>query len=81
MWGAEMTGESQPEARAAGGSAALSPAGRLAAAIVALGDVMARMAQMNADPIGGTPADMAKFIKQERERWSTVIRNTGVKPE
>lgn len=42
-------------------------------------DTVARLSQMNADPIGGTPADMAKFIKQERERWSTVIRNTGTK--
>ncbi|WP_161568007.1 tripartite tricarboxylate transporter substrate binding protein [Pigmentiphaga sp. H8] len=42
-------------------------------------DTMTRLSQMNADPIGGTPADMAKFIKQERERWSTVIRNTGTK--
>lgn len=44
-------------------------------------DMVERLSQMNADAIGGTPADMAKFIKQERERWSTVIRNTGVKPE
>jgi len=43
-------------------------------------DTVQRLSQMNADPIGGTPADMAKFIQQERERWSTVIRNTGIKP-
>lgn len=42
-------------------------------------DTKERLAKMNADAIGGTSADMAKFIKQERARWSTVIQRTGTK--
>ncbi len=32
-------------------------------------------------PGGGTPAEMAAFIKQETERWSKVIQAAGIKPE
>ena len=37
--------------------------------------------QLNAAPGGGTPAEMAAFIKQETERWSEVIQAAGIKPE
>lgn len=32
-------------------------------------------------PGGGTPAEMAAFIKDETRRWSEVIKNAGIKPE
>ncbi len=36
---------------------------------------------LNLTPGGGSPADMAAFIKQETERWGAVIRAAGIKPE
>lgn len=36
---------------------------------------------LNFLPVGSTPAEMARFMKEERERWSQVIRATGIKAE
>ena len=44
-------------------------------------EMLARYKQLNATPGGGTPAEMAAFIKEETERWSKVIRAAGIKPE
>lgn len=40
-------------------------------------DVAKRLHDMNFDPIGSTPEEMALFLGQERERWSKVIRASG----
>lgn len=40
-------------------------------------DVAKRLHDMNFDPIGSTPEDMARFMKEERERWGKVIRASG----
>lgn len=40
-------------------------------------DIAKRLADMNFDPIGSTPEEMAQFMTQERERWSGVIRASG----
>lgn len=40
-----------------------------------------RYKKLDAAPGGGTPAEMAAFIKQETERWSKVIQAVGIKPE
>jgi tripartite-type tricarboxylate transporter receptor subunit TctC len=37
--------------------------------------------KMGVRPLGGSVAETAKFIAQERERWSEVIRTTNVKVE
>ena len=44
-------------------------------------ELLARYKQLNATPGGGTPAEMAAFVKQETQRWSAVIRSAGIKPE
>jgi hypothetical protein len=36
---------------------------------------------MSADVVGNTPAEMAVFLHQERERWGKVIRATGISTE
>jgi len=36
---------------------------------------------MSVDAIGSTPAEMALFLRQERERWGKVIRATGATAE
>ncbi|MFN0305556.1 MAG: Bug family tripartite tricarboxylate transporter substrate binding protein [Burkholderiales bacterium] len=40
-------------------------------------DVIKRMADRSATPVGGTPAETARFIRAETERWSKVIRDAG----
>jgi tripartite-type tricarboxylate transporter receptor subunit TctC len=44
-------------------------------------EVLRRLAEMAAEPMGLTPAATAAFMKQETERWSGVIRSAGVKLE
>lgn len=59
-------------------------ANRLSAAIdevLKQPDVAKRIADLNIEAGGGTPADMAKFIKEESERWGSVIRAAGITAE
>jgi tripartite-type tricarboxylate transporter receptor subunit TctC len=44
-------------------------------------EVLRRLGEMAAEPMGLSPAETAAFMKQETERWSTVIRSAGVKLE
>jgi tripartite-type tricarboxylate transporter receptor subunit TctC len=48
---------------------------------VAAPEVQARLRQVGALPAGGTPEDAARFHRAEYERWGTVVRATGAKPE
>jgi tripartite-type tricarboxylate transporter receptor subunit TctC len=57
-------------------------AARLSSAIaeaIRLPDVAKRLADLSAEPVGSTPAQMAAFMKQDAERWRKVIESTGVK--
>lgn len=40
-------------------------------------DVAKRLVAISADAVGDTPAEMAKFLRDERARWGQVIRETG----
>ena len=54
----------------------------LSAAIVEalkLPDVRKRLADLSAEPVGSSPAQMAAFMKQDAERWRKVIQSAGVK--
>jgi len=44
-----------------------------------LPDVGKRLAELSAEPIGSTPAQMAAFMKEDAERWRKVIVSAGVK--
>ncbi len=44
-------------------------------------ELLERYQSLNATPGGGTPAEMAAFIKQETERWSAVIKAANIQPE
>jgi tripartite-type tricarboxylate transporter receptor subunit TctC len=44
-------------------------------------DVLKRLAELSAEPMGLTPAETAAFMKAETERWGAVIRSAGVKVE
>jgi tripartite-type tricarboxylate transporter receptor subunit TctC len=37
-----------------------------------------RLAGLNIEPIGSTPAEMTTFLRQEIERWGGVMRTTGL---
>jgi tripartite-type tricarboxylate transporter receptor subunit TctC len=40
-----------------------------------------RIADLSAEPIGNTPAQMAAFMRKDAERWREVIRSAGVKAD
>ena len=44
-------------------------------------DVLRRLNDLSADPLGLSPAETAAFMKLETERWSAVVRAAGVKVE
>jgi tripartite-type tricarboxylate transporter receptor subunit TctC len=51
------------------------------AEVLKLPDVAKGIADLSADPVGSTPAEMAVFLKQESERWGGVIRSAGAKAD
>jgi tripartite-type tricarboxylate transporter receptor subunit TctC len=51
------------------------------AEVLKLPEVRKRLADLSAEPIGNTPAQMAAFMKQDGARWREVIRATGVKAD
>jgi len=44
-------------------------------------DTRKRLADLSAEPIGNTPAQMAAFMRKDAERWREVIRSAGVKAD
>jgi tripartite-type tricarboxylate transporter receptor subunit TctC len=44
-------------------------------------DVLRRLSDLSADPLGLSPAETTAFMKLETERWAAVIRAAGVKVE
>ena len=59
-------------------------AGKLSQAmgeILHMPDVVQRLRDLGATPIGGTPEETAAFIKLETERWRKVIADADIKPE
>ena len=42
-------------------------------------DVVKRLQDLSAEPVGNTPSEMAAFMKEEIERWRRVIQSAGVK--
>jgi tripartite-type tricarboxylate transporter receptor subunit TctC len=62
----------------------LEIANKISAAIaeaLKLSDVAKGIADLSADPVGSTPAEMAVFVKEEGERWGGVIRSAGAKAD
>jgi tripartite-type tricarboxylate transporter receptor subunit TctC len=44
-------------------------------------DARKRLADLSAEPIGNTPAQMSTFMRQDAERWREVIRSANVKAD
>lgn len=69
----------------------LAPAGTPKTAVERLGrdigaafqrqEVRDRFTQMGTDPVGSSPAEFAKFLNDEVEKWAKVIRAANVKVE
>ena len=51
------------------------------AAAIRQPDVAKRLAAMSAEPIGGTPAEMAALMRRDGERWKSVIESARVKAD
>ena len=49
--------------------------------ILEMADIRKRLVDQGADVGGGTPADFAAFMNEERNRWGVVVREAGIKPE
>jgi len=49
--------------------------------VIAEPETKARFRALNLTPVGGSPQDMAKFKREETERWTKVIRDAGIEPE
>lgn len=43
--------------------------------------LLARFQQLNLRPGGGTPTEIAAFLKQETKKWGEVIREAGIQPQ
>lgn len=48
--------------------------------ILRMPEVQKRLTDLSAEPVGMGPAEMARFLKLEAERWRQAIRTAGVKP-
>jgi len=48
---------------------------------LAAADVKSQLAAQGIDPLGGTPAELARYISQETEKWSKLAQATGAKIE
>lgn len=44
-------------------------------------ETRARFAELGAEPVGSTPAEFARFIKVEFDKWGPVIRQTGARAD
>ncbi|MBI1988868.1 MAG: tripartite tricarboxylate transporter substrate binding protein, partial [Betaproteobacteria bacterium] len=71
--------------------ALLAPAGtpreivtRLNATIVAIGqtpEIRGRLVAQGAEPLGGTPEQVAAFVRSEIEKWRKVVAISGARAE
>jgi tripartite-type tricarboxylate transporter receptor subunit TctC len=50
-------------------------------AALAVPELRQRIGQMAADPMGGTPAEMDRYIASEVEKLSAVARTSGIRPQ
>lgn len=44
-------------------------------------DIVKQLAASHTEALGSTPAELAQVMKQERERWGKVIRETGARAD
>jgi tripartite-type tricarboxylate transporter receptor subunit TctC len=54
---------------------------REVAAIVGAPEITGQLKNLGAEAVGSTPAAFGGFYKAEAERWGTIIKERGIKPE
>jgi tripartite-type tricarboxylate transporter receptor subunit TctC len=47
----------------------------------ALPAVRAQFASLGSEPVGGSPAEFARFIKAESDKWGAIIRRSKIKAD
>lgn len=47
--------------------------------MIAKPQIVAKFAELGAEPLGGTPERARAFIKQEQDKWERIIREAGIK--
>jgi tripartite-type tricarboxylate transporter receptor subunit TctC len=43
--------------------------------------VRAKLVEQGAEPVGGTPDELAAFIRAEQAKWGAVVRDANIKPD
>ena len=51
------------------------------ASVLTLPEIKEKLAGQGADPLPSAPAEMERFLRDERDRWTKLIRETGYKVE
>jgi tripartite-type tricarboxylate transporter receptor subunit TctC len=51
------------------------------AEIVNSPEVRKRLEPLSLRPVGSVPAEMAAFLRDERERWATVVKRANINAE
>jgi len=41
----------------------------------------AKFIEIGGEPLAGSPSDFGRFIAEETDKWSKVVKFTGLKPE
>ena len=62
-------------------AAIVSEQNRILNQVLGLAEVRSALADQGSEPVGGSAAQFAEYLKAERARWATVVRNSGVRPE
>src|SRR5262245_31140885 len=44
-------------------------------------EIVKRLADLSAEPVGSSPAEALRFMNEETDRWRAVIKNVGIKLE
>ena len=51
------------------------------AQILKMPDIVAKLADLGLEPVGGSPEELGQFQKAEIEKWAKVVKEANVKPE
>jgi len=49
--------------------------------VLAMSDVREKMLALGAEPAGNTPEEFARFIREDRAKWSKLMKEAGIKAE
>ena len=47
--------------------------------MIAKPQIIAKFAELGAEPLGGTPERARAYIREEQDKWGQIIREVGIK--